>query len=191
MAEVPDREFVDTLRAAVRSYLETVDRWEAAYSRYYRMPGSAPLLSADMEPLQRDYETQRRALELLAPRAHRLCLKHRLQNPIPGLLRVSLGAYAPQQRIDSAIGRSERNAVTECLMQLADACSGWTPEFERSAEELPDASRSFGGLRRGTAILAWILCALAIVGLAIVRRRAPARHDQPSRPHRPLPFTSR
>jgi len=173
MAEVPEREFVDTLRAAIQSYLEAVDRWEAAYRMYYRMPGSIPTLSADMEPVQRNYEAQRRVLESLAPRTHRLCLKHRLQNPIPGLLRASLGAYAPQQRIDSAIGRSERNAVTECLMQLADACSGWTREdgeFDRSREGLPLPSRGLGGIGCGIAILAGILCVLALIGLVILRR---------------------
>ena len=83
MSELPDREFVEALRAAVQSYLEAVDRWEDAYRQYYRMPGSAPILSSDMEAVQHDYEAQRRALEPLLPRAHRLCLRHRLQNPLP------------------------------------------------------------------------------------------------------------
>jgi len=170
MPEVPDSEFVDALRAAVQSYLDAVDRWEDAYRKYYRMPGSAPILSSDMEAVQRDYEAQRRALEPLLPRAHRLCLKHGLQNPLPGLLRISLGGYAPQQRIDSAIGRRERSAVTECLIQLADACSGWTPQL---TEEPPRASAGFRFSRRST-ITAGVLGALTLMVIAIGRWRAPS-----------------
>jgi hypothetical protein len=112
-----DREFVDNLRAAVEHYLTGVDRWEAAYRRYYRMPGWAERVSADLEAEQREYEAQRRTLEEMLPRARRLCLKHQLRDPFAGLLRLSLGRHAPQHRVESAIGRNERNAATDGLVR--------------------------------------------------------------------------
>src|SRR5690242_10437956 len=102
-----DHEFIARLRAATESYLSAVDRWEAAFQRYYRMPGAAAV-SADVEPEQREYEACRRKLAAMLPRARRLCLKHQLSDPFSGLLRISLGRYAPQERIDPVIGRSER-----------------------------------------------------------------------------------
>ena len=44
-----DQGFVDSLRAAVAAYLQAVDRWEATYNRYYRLPGHAHVVSYDME----------------------------------------------------------------------------------------------------------------------------------------------
>ena len=122
--QTPDREFVANLRAAVDAYLGAVDRWESAFHRHYRMPGSDKV-SADMETEHRDYSQRRRELEALLPRARRLCLKHQLRDPLGGLMRVSLGQFAPQQRTDSAIGRGERNAVSDCLLQLHEACAEW------------------------------------------------------------------
>jgi hypothetical protein len=129
MAELSDLEFVDKLRAAVVRYLDAVDRWEAAYQKYYRLPGWAERVSSDLEAEQHEYETQRRTLEEMLPRAWRLCLKHRLRDPFPGLLRISLGRHAPQHRIESAIGRNERNAATDCLVRLSEECRVWAPEI--------------------------------------------------------------
>jgi hypothetical protein len=129
-----DREFVANLRARVDAYLSAVDRWEAAFHKHYRMPGSDKV-SADMEAEHRDYSQRRRELEALLPRARRLCLKHRLRDPLGGLMRVSLGQFAPQQRTDSAIGRGERNAVSECLLQLHEACAEWASESPPSGNK--------------------------------------------------------
>src|SRR5258708_26722847 len=118
MVKHSGQEFVDKLRAAVVRCLAAVDRWEAAYQRYYRMPGWAERVSADMEAEQREYETQRRTLEEMAPRARRLCLKHQLRDPFAGLLRISLGRHAPQHRVESAIGRTEPTTATETLVRL-------------------------------------------------------------------------
>src|ERR1700693_2336990 len=96
-----DRKFVSELRAAVDAYLVTVDRWEAAFGRSYRMPDCSEIISADMEAEQRDYDERRRELEALLSRARRLCLKHRLRDPFGNLMRGSLGRFAPQQRTDS------------------------------------------------------------------------------------------
>jgi len=70
-----DQDFVDTLRAAVAAYLQAVDQWEATYNRYYRLPGHAHVVSSDMESEQREFETQRRVLGSLLPRAGQLCLQ--------------------------------------------------------------------------------------------------------------------
>ena len=128
MVKLSDQEFVDNLRAAVVRYLAAVDRWEAAYQRYYRMPGWAEKVSADLEAEQREYETQRRTLEEMLPRARRLCFKHQLRDPFAGLLRLSLGRHAPQHRVASAIGRNERIAATDCLVRLSEECRVWEPE---------------------------------------------------------------
>lgn len=121
---IADAEFVAALRSGIEAYFGAVDRWEAAYQKYYRMPGAATV-SPDLATEQREYDQRRRELEALVPRARRLCLKHQLPEPFSGLLRVSLGRYAPQERMDSAIGRSERGLVTTCLAQLGDACRDW------------------------------------------------------------------
>ena len=117
-----DREFVAQLRAAVDAYLASVDRWESAYQNYYRLPG----YSDDLEDEHREYAARRRELEELLPRARRLCLKHQCREAFSGLLRISLGRYAPQVRNDSAISRSERYAAAECLVELSAACQEWT-----------------------------------------------------------------
>jgi len=105
--------------------LRAVDQWESAYQKYYRLPGYAAKISSDLEAEHREYSERRYDLERMLPRARRLCLKHRLRDPFSGLVRVSLGRYAPQQRVDSAIGRNERNAVTVCLVDLTAACQEW------------------------------------------------------------------
>jgi len=120
-----DHEFVASLRAAIERYLAAVDRWEAAYQKYYRLPGYAAKIRSDLEPEQREYGERRRDLEGMLPRARRLCLKYDLRDPFSGLLRIALGRYAPQHRVDSAIGRNERNEVTKCLVELSDACHEW------------------------------------------------------------------
>jgi hypothetical protein len=147
---ISDHEFVAGLRAAIEQYLNAVDRWEAAYQKYYRLPGYAAKTRTDLEPENREYGERRRDLEGMLPRAWRLCLKHRLRDPFSGLLRIDLGRYAPQHRVDSAIGRNERNEVTKCLVELSDACREWEsvgagPEPESTG---PQREASRGSLLR-------------------------------------------
>lgn len=123
--QIPDAEFVEALRSAVERYFAAVDQWEAVYQKYYRLPTFGSPISDDLKSEQAAYDKRRRELEEMLPRARRLCLKHRLPETFSGLLRVSLGQYAPQERLDSAIGRSERSAVTMCLVQLEEACREW------------------------------------------------------------------
>jgi len=120
-----DREFIVELRNAVQRYLSAVDAWEAAYQKYYRLPGYADRVSDDLAREHAEYLDCRRQVESLLPRARGLCFKHGLRDPFPNLVRVSLGEHAPQQRDTSALGRSERLAVTDCLMALSAACEEW------------------------------------------------------------------
>jgi hypothetical protein len=90
------------------------------------LPGYAAKISSDLEAEHREYAERKAELERMLPRAWRLCLKYRLRDPFRGLVRISLGRYAPQQRLDSAIGRNERTAATACLVDLAAACQEWT-----------------------------------------------------------------
>jgi hypothetical protein len=144
MVKLSDQEFVDNLRAAVERYLAGVDRWEAGYQRYYRMPGRAERVSPDLEAEQREYETQRRILDEMLPRARRLCHKHQLRDPFTGLLRISLGRHAPQHRVESAIGRNERNTATDCLVRLSEQCRVWeseSPESQIQADSEPQPGK--------------------------------------------------
>lgn len=135
-----DYEFIARLRIATERYLGAVDQWEVAYQKYYRLP--AAKISLDLEAEHREYCDRRRELEEMLPRARRLCLKHQLRESFSGLLRISLGRYAPQHRLDSAISRNERSAVTECLVELSGACR----EFEADSNENERRERSL--LRR-------------------------------------------
>ena len=126
--QISDSEFVVELRQVVERYLGAVDHWDAAYQKYYRLPGFSARVSNDLQEEQREYEARRRELAAMVPRARRLCLKHRLREPFSGLLRISLGRHAPQERVDSTIGRNERSVATQCLVELADACREWSPD---------------------------------------------------------------
>jgi hypothetical protein len=129
-----DQEFVAALRVAIERYLRAVDQWESAYRKYYRLPGYAAKISGDLEAEHNEYSERRDELKRMLPRARRLCLKHRLRDPFAGLVRISLGRYAPQHRVDSAIGRNERNAATVCLVDLAAACREWRAAPGAAAE---------------------------------------------------------
>jgi hypothetical protein len=143
--QTSDREFVANLRAAVDAYLAAVDRWEAAFHKYYRMPDCPEKISDDMESEQRDFLERRRELEALLPRSRRLCLKHRLSEPFSGLLRVSLGQFAPQHRTQSAIGRGERNTISVCLVELHAACAEWSETTSAGSDDPKHRHRSLLG----------------------------------------------
>jgi hypothetical protein len=115
------------------------------------MPGCVDQISDDLAVEQRDYLETRRRLEALLPRARGLCFKHGLRDPFVGLVRVSLGQHAPQHRDTSALGRSERMAVTDCLMQLTAACQEWAAPPDSTDAPLPtqpDARPRGNWLRR-------------------------------------------
>jgi hypothetical protein len=142
-----DREFVVSLRDAVQRYLVAVDAWESAYQKYYRLPGYANQISDDLAQEHATYLETRRDLEEMLPRARGLCFKHGLRDPFPTLVRITLGEHAPQQRDTSALGRSERMAVTDVLMQLAAASQEFPPN--KTDAPPPQAERSAGNwLRR-------------------------------------------
>jgi len=130
-----DAEFVTELRAATAGYLAAVDGWEAAHRKYYRLAGPAGRISGDLEEPQRAYLASRKRLADLTPRARGLCFKHGLRDPWTGLIRTSLGQYAPQDRDEPAISRAERQQVNECLILLAEACAGFAREAPAESRE--------------------------------------------------------
>jgi hypothetical protein len=134
-----DRDFVAALKSAVDRYFRSIDSWEAAYRKYYRMPGYASQVSSDLEPEQREFEECRRALQAMVPRARGLCFKYGFREPWTALVRTRLGEFAPQQRNASALCRTERLAVNECLMLLATACKHWDEEPDDVAAPPPRA----------------------------------------------------
>jgi len=126
IASLADSEFVDELRAATERYFHSIDAWENAYTKYYRV--STPnRVTPDIEPYHREFLQSKRNLEAYIPRARRLCLKYDLTPPWPVVLRIDLGAHKPQQDRGSALSRGERNAVILCLAQLNEAVHGVSP----------------------------------------------------------------
>ena len=136
-----DAEFLPELKCAVTRYLCAVDRWEAAYGKYYRLPGFSTKVSDDLAQEQHEYEESRRVLEAVVPRARGLCFKYGLRDPWAGILRITLGQHTPQQRTDSAVGRAERAAVSQCLVDLTAACR-LKPNGNESPVPEPEAPRS-------------------------------------------------
>jgi hypothetical protein len=135
---VSDYQFVVELQEAVREYLQAVDAWESGYRKYYRMPGRAEVVSRDLEQEHRRFLECRRRLEALTPRARGLCFKYGLRDPWVPLLKANLGEHAPQQRDSSAISRSERATVNECMLELIAASQEWElPLAEEPAAPCP------------------------------------------------------
>jgi hypothetical protein len=132
-----DLEFVRGLRECVARYIQAIDDWEAEYRRFYRLARPHQQVTPDLEQAQHQYTCARRELETCIPRARRLCLKFDLRDPWPGLLRIELGAHAPQVRAATAFGRSERIALEGCLSQLVDHCAQWDEQPMVAAVEPP------------------------------------------------------
>lgn len=118
---VSDREFVAGLRQAVERYFRAVDAWEAAYRKYYRLPDPRGKTPSDLTEQQAVYDSARKQLAAMIPRARGLSFRHGLRDPWTGLLRSPLGQSTPQDRYSSAISRAERTQAIECLLELAEA----------------------------------------------------------------------
>jgi hypothetical protein len=131
-------EFIQELRACVARYLKAVDAWEAEYHKYYRLARPHQTVSPDLEEAQSAYVTARRELETLVPRARRLCAKYDQRDLWPGLLRIQLGAHAPQTKIASAFGRSERIAIADCLANLEMQCGEQEMKAEAKIEAIAE-----------------------------------------------------
>jgi hypothetical protein len=124
---VSDREFVADLRNAVEQYFRTVDQWETAYRKYYRLPDPRGKTPSDLTEQQAAYDTARKRLAELVPRARGLSFRHGLRDPWTGIMRSPLGQSTPQDRYASAISRAERTQVIECLLVLAEAYAELQP----------------------------------------------------------------
>jgi hypothetical protein len=131
----PNLEFVLALRPCVARYMDAIDNWEQEYRKFYRLARPFHQVSPDLEQAQSCYLQARQELEARIPRARRLCQRFDLRDPWPGLLRIELGAHAPQVRNASAFGRSERITVENCLNQLVDHCAQWQ---EQPVDETPE-----------------------------------------------------
>ena len=118
---VSDREFVAELRAAVDEYFRTVDDWEKAYRKYYRLPDPKGKTPNDLTEQQAAYDAARHRLAAMIPRARALSFRNGLRDPWTGILRSPLGQSTPQDRYSSAISRAERTKVIECLLVLAES----------------------------------------------------------------------
>ena len=118
---VSDRDFVAGLRLAVEEYFRAVDEWEAAYRKFYRLPDPTGKPPSDLGEQQAVYDAARKRLTAMAPRARGLSFRHGLRDPWTGILRSPLGQSTPQDRYSSAISRTERAQVFECLVTLAEA----------------------------------------------------------------------
>ena len=127
MVPVSDREFVAGLRQAVDGYFRAVDEWEAAYRKYYRLPDPGGKPPSDLGEQQAVYDSARKRLAALIPRARGLSFRHGLRDPWTGIMRSPLGQSTPQDRYSSAISRAERTQVIECLLVLAEAYAELRP----------------------------------------------------------------
>jgi hypothetical protein len=137
---VSDREFVADLRLAVDRYFRAVDEWEAAYRKYYRLPDPKGKTPSDLAEQQAAYDSAKRQLNAMVPRARGLSFRHGLRDPWTGIMRSKLGQSTPQDRYSSAISRSERTQAIEVLLVLAEAYA------ELPAPDEPPPPRSW--LRR-------------------------------------------
>jgi hypothetical protein len=117
--DTSDAEFVEQLRGSTQRYLRAIDDWEAEYSKYYRL--ATPFqVSSDLAPFQQAFLSARKDLEKYLPRVRRMCMRHEIFDPWQIILRVELGANAPQSGQGAALGRNERNMVVLCLEQLEE-----------------------------------------------------------------------
>ena len=134
---VSNREFIAQLRQAAERYIRAVDEWETAYRKYYRLADPMGKTPTDLVEQQGAYDQARKRLAAMVPRARGLTFRYGLRDPWTGLLRSSLGQFAPQDRDTSAISRAERAQVIECLILLAEA-NAEPSASDRPAEGQPE-----------------------------------------------------
>lgn len=139
-AGTSDLVFVRQLRGVVDRYLRAIEHWEAVYRKFYRMPGTAHRPASDLDDARRQFLAAYEEFQAAAPRARNLCRRFGVHDPWPGLLRVHLGLDSPQLRTTSAVGRNERNTISECLVALEHACAE-PASAERTVEENPSLIR--------------------------------------------------
>jgi hypothetical protein len=149
--EISDADFAAQLRTTTERYLDAIQAWENKYQKYYRLPSPGPV-SSDLEAEHQEYLAARGELKKCVDRGRRLCMRHSIRDPWPGMLHIRLGASAPQTGFAPAIGRAERALISKCLDDLDDACNpGARPDLERAADGQSREMRSgeIAGVRRG------------------------------------------
>lgn len=119
-----DLQFALDFRAIVERYIRALDSWETAYQKNYTLGrrGSERSLPADLDAANSEYIAARKVFKSALPRANRIAYKYNLRAPYQALLKVELGVNAVQFQQGSAIGRNERLAITECLMDMLTCC---------------------------------------------------------------------
>jgi len=137
-----DADFVTLLRSATQSYLKSVDTWEAAYQRFYRL-ASPHQVSSDLEPEYHGYLAARKHLQECLPRARRLCRKHGVRDPWAGILHIRLGAGTPQSGRVTAVGQGERALIAQSLTALEAATR--MPQEEAPEERVDPPPRGIWG----------------------------------------------
>jgi hypothetical protein len=115
--------FAYQLRDAVTRYLAAVDAWERQHGKSYRLPSRSAQVTGDLETEAAAYRQARTDLEVLVPRARALYHTNGIRDPFNALLRVNLGAAAPQGGTRAAIGGNERTDVARGLVDLIAACA--------------------------------------------------------------------
>jgi hypothetical protein len=117
-----EEEFLARLREVTRRYLDSVDAWETQYRKFYRVRDPGPdCVGPDLEPLHQDYLKAKKELQACVPRARQLCMRYGVKERWHAMLHLSLGAQPPQEGATTAIGRAERNFISESLAALEAA----------------------------------------------------------------------
>lgn len=152
MAET-DLAFVHQLRDTVTDYLQAIDAWERKHGQTYRLPSRAHQLTPDLAEEERLYRQARKKLEALVPQARLLYRRYDLREPFGMLLKVNLGAIAPQSNFGSAIGGNERTEIARGLVDLLACCAPAEPtpsstRARRNADATRPAARERSVWRR-------------------------------------------
>ena len=120
--QAADLQFLRSLSDAVTRFLRSIDDWEIAYRKFYRMPGSARTISPELSSIHAEYVAAYGELKKLIPRARRMCGAYEVRDVWPALIRVEPKLDAPQFRFENAIGRNERIAIVKCIEELTVKC---------------------------------------------------------------------
>ena len=132
-------DFAYQLRDAVTRYMAAVDAWERKHGKSYRLPSRSAQITPDLETVTAEYRQARADLEALVPRARAMYHANGIRDPFNALLRVNLGAVAPQGGTRAAIGGNERTDVARGLVDLIAACAPGSTATQPVETKAPSA----------------------------------------------------